>query len=219
MGQLEKNQNRNRFVDIIPYDDNYVSLQVTRISIHSEVTSLIFFFRRSKAFPHPLMSTPHTSTTSRESAKWLSHRSITGIFCCHRTFFWSEYIQNPHCSGSKTEHSVGLLANGPRAQGAPRDHADQQSRTGWTHSKRKDKGYKRAYKSGGECIANYSRVEWNVSNIGLRTVRCCTLTTSPSSRLTRRRSTRGWSSGLLRWEKYKDKTKNINRKSTGADET
>ena len=68
VGQLEKNQNRNRFVDIIPYDDNYVSLQVSRISIHSEVTSFIFF-RRSKAFLHPLMSTPHTSTTSRESAK------------------------------------------------------------------------------------------------------------------------------------------------------
>ena len=43
VGQLEKNQNRNRFVDIIPYDDNYVSLQVSRISINSEVTSLIFF--------------------------------------------------------------------------------------------------------------------------------------------------------------------------------
>ena len=28
VGQSEKNQNRNRFVDIIPYDDNYVSLQV-----------------------------------------------------------------------------------------------------------------------------------------------------------------------------------------------
>jgi len=27
VGQSEKNQNRNRFVDIIPYDDNYVSLQ------------------------------------------------------------------------------------------------------------------------------------------------------------------------------------------------
>ena len=43
VGQLEKNQNRNRFVDIIPYDDNYVSLQVSRISINSEVTSLILF--------------------------------------------------------------------------------------------------------------------------------------------------------------------------------
>ena len=69
VGQLEKNQNRNRFVDIIPYDDNYVSLQVSRISINSEVTFLILFFRRSRAYPHPLMSTPHTSTTSRESAK------------------------------------------------------------------------------------------------------------------------------------------------------
>jgi len=27
VGQLEKNQNRNRFVDIIPYDDNYITLQ------------------------------------------------------------------------------------------------------------------------------------------------------------------------------------------------
>ena len=43
VGQLEKNQNRNRFVDIIPYDDNYVSLQVTRISINFEVTSLTLF--------------------------------------------------------------------------------------------------------------------------------------------------------------------------------
>ena len=43
VGQLEKNQNRNRFVDIIPYDDNYVSLQVSRKSINSEVTSLILF--------------------------------------------------------------------------------------------------------------------------------------------------------------------------------
>ena len=31
VGQSEKNQNRNRFVDIIPYDDNYVSLQVRKI--------------------------------------------------------------------------------------------------------------------------------------------------------------------------------------------
>ena len=27
VGQMEMNQNRNRFVDIIPYDDNYVNLQ------------------------------------------------------------------------------------------------------------------------------------------------------------------------------------------------
>ena len=51
VGQLEKNQNRNRFVDIIPYDDNYVSLQVFRISIHSEVTSFIFFFQKEQGLP------------------------------------------------------------------------------------------------------------------------------------------------------------------------
>ena len=34
VGQSEKNQNRNRFVDIIPYDDNYVSLQVPTSSSH-----------------------------------------------------------------------------------------------------------------------------------------------------------------------------------------
>ena len=35
VGQAEVNQNRNRFIDIIPYDDNYVSLasdQVTYIT-------------------------------------------------------------------------------------------------------------------------------------------------------------------------------------------
>ena len=43
VGQSEKNQNRNRFVDIIPYDDNYVSLQVHKLSSHtSKVICLIF---------------------------------------------------------------------------------------------------------------------------------------------------------------------------------
>ena len=39
VGQSEKNQNRNRFVDIIPYDDNYVSLQVTG---HTTIISKLF---------------------------------------------------------------------------------------------------------------------------------------------------------------------------------
>ena len=43
VGQSEKNQNRNRFVDIIPYDDNYVSLQVHKLSSHiSKVICLTF---------------------------------------------------------------------------------------------------------------------------------------------------------------------------------
>ena len=43
MGQSEKNQNRNRFVDIIPYDDNYVSLQVRTSSSNISKENMPYF--------------------------------------------------------------------------------------------------------------------------------------------------------------------------------
>ena len=44
IGQSETNQNRNRFIDIIPFDDNYVSLS----SEQAEMTIGIFAFRLMK---------------------------------------------------------------------------------------------------------------------------------------------------------------------------
>ena len=89
VGQLEKNQNRNRFVDIIPYDDNYVSLQVSRISINSEATSFILF-QKEQGLP----SSTYVNASYVDDLEGVGKVIVTqvnnGKFLLSSHFFWAE---------------------------------------------------------------------------------------------------------------------------------
>ena len=91
VGQLEKNQNRNRFVDIIPYDDNYVSLQVSRISINSEVTSLILF-QKEQGLPSSTYVNASYVDDFEGVGKVIVTQVNNGKFLLSSHFLWAEYF-------------------------------------------------------------------------------------------------------------------------------
>jgi hypothetical protein len=99
VGQSEMNQNRNRFVDIIPYDDNYVNLQ------------------KEQGLP----PSTYVNASYIDDLEGIGKVIVTQV----RGHLSEVHNLAAAAAGSEAEHGAGLLAPGGGAQVGPPGHAHQ----------------------------------------------------------------------------------------------